>query len=138
MDSLVQHHLGSRLGPKQEVSNVEQIVTELAATLRDLSNAQNASDARLRTMFEEEYKKNEEIHQALLENQAELNATKDSALELQGLVVEAKDHLQQTYTKLLGQTEAVKKFSYQVGAGEKVENGNVNMTAAFLRLAMRM
>jgi len=120
MDSLVQHHLGSRLGPKQEVSNVEQIVTELAATLRDLSIAQNASDAQLRDMFEEEYKKNEEIHEALLENQAELNATKASALDLQGRVVEAKDHLQQTYTKLLSQTEAVKHFSYQVGAGEKV------------------
>jgi hypothetical protein len=136
MESLVQHHLKSRSHQKEEVSDVKQIVTELAATLQDLSNAQNATDAQLRSMFEEEYKKNDEIHQALLENQVELNATKNSALELKGRVIEAKDHLQQTYTKLLGQAEAVKHFSYQVGAGEKVAalfhvgNQNANETVA--------
>jgi len=41
-------------------------------------------------------------------------------LELQGRVFEAKEHLQQADTKLLGQTKAVKQFSYQVGAGQKV------------------
>jgi hypothetical protein len=120
MDSLVQHHLKSRAGPKKDVSSVEVIVNELTATLEELSIAQNASDAQLRTIFEEEYKKNDDNYQALLQIQAELNATKDSAMELQGRVFEAKDHLQQAYTKVLGQTKAVKQFSYQVGAGEKV------------------
>merc|ERR1719343_1367990 len=105
----------SRSGPKKEVYSVEQLVNQLVTTLDDLQNTQNASDAQLRNMFEEQYKKAEENHQMLLETQAQLNATKDSASLLKVRVVAARDNLQQTYTSLSGQIKAVKQFTYQVG-----------------------
>jgi len=114
--SMFQADAGARPRQQDEQGDPADLLQSLLASLSDLTKQEEASSAQLKEAFERESKKSDEQREALLQKQAELNATLSAEAALHERLVSALNFVQATNKRLLKHSTSLRNFALRLGA----------------------
>mmetsp|Transcript_121173 Transcript_121173/g.342859 ORF Transcript_121173/g.342859 Transcript_121173/m.342859 type:complete len:486 (-) Transcript_121173:124-1581(-) len=106
---------------KTDTRAPEDIITEVATILQDLTAKQNESEASLKAAFERHFDEGEALHLALKGRWTELNTTMANEQKLNERLIVAVRHLRKGYKELSERFHSLQGFAAHLGASRLVQ-----------------
>jgi len=104
----------------------QDLLQSLLSSFGDLAKEQNASEALLKEAFEKQFQSGVDRQKSLLEEQAKLNATKQTETELKEKLTVALNHLEKVHAQLLQRRESLQLFLGRFGSQSATKRKNAD------------